>query len=88
MHGPFVNINGTSREALVKQASDVIDAAKALLDALGQACPHGRDYQTAPVGSCNLDRRQWEQWVAHVAHIHTTYRQIGERLVTEGLKDK
>lgn len=43
---PQVNINGTSAEELIAQQVAVINAADALLSALRQAMPHGRDYQT------------------------------------------
>lgn len=41
---PRVHLNGTSRGELVAQQRAVYEAAEALLDALRQATPNGRDY--------------------------------------------
>ena len=41
---PTVHMNGTSRASLVEQRLDVYTAAKALLEAMAQARPHGRDH--------------------------------------------
>ena len=45
---PQVNLNGTSREALVDQQRDVLDALRKLYEAMAEASPHGRDYQFRP----------------------------------------
>ena len=87
--GPFVNLNGTSRESLVKQTFDVSGAAESLIQALGLAAPHGRDYQ--PVG-CNdafkHDRQVWETFLQQVRDIYEEYRITGERLWLEGQSQK
>lgn len=44
MWAPTVHINGTSKEALLEQAVAVCDAARALLQALVEASPNGRDF--------------------------------------------
>jgi hypothetical protein len=43
---PVVNLNGSSREALVEQRLDIQRALIETLAALQRAWPHGRDYQT------------------------------------------
>ncbi len=45
---PQVNLNGTSREALVRQLVDVMRAFTDLQRALADAAPNGRDYQLRP----------------------------------------
>lgn len=45
---PTVNLNGTHRNDLVRQHSDVLAATETLRVALRAAFPHGRDYQLAP----------------------------------------
>ena len=45
---PQVNLNGTSREALVEQQLDVMHAIRALKAAMNEAAPNGRDYQFRP----------------------------------------
>ena len=42
---PQINLNGTSREALVEQQADVVTALATLLKAMSYAFPNGRDYQ-------------------------------------------
>ena len=45
---PQININGTSKDELLRQQSDVVRAYRALSEALADAAPHGRDYQLRP----------------------------------------
>jgi hypothetical protein len=42
---PQINLNGTSRSMLVAQQCDVLDALRALQEAMQEASPNGRDYQ-------------------------------------------
>jgi predicted phage tail protein len=41
---PFVNINSTSRAALVEQRREAMAAIRLAMEALRETCPHGRDY--------------------------------------------
>jgi hypothetical protein len=41
---PRVHLNGTSRGELLKQLVDAQDAVLAAITAVGNALPHGRDY--------------------------------------------
>lgn len=43
---PSVNLNGTSKAALIQYRLDTITALEAALDALREIAPHGRDYPT------------------------------------------
>lgn len=43
---PRVNLNGTSKEALIRQYMDVYHALGVVLTHMHDATPHGRDYQT------------------------------------------
>jgi len=43
---PFVNLNGDSRADLIEQNMEVSKAARALLESLMRASPHGRNYPT------------------------------------------
>lgn len=45
---PVVHLNGTSREALVEQRTDVARKLREALEAMCQACPNGRDYYPDP----------------------------------------
>ena len=55
---PRVHLNGTSRDELVAQQRAVYDAADALLAALRQATPNGRDYY--PLGDDAFRRAREE----------------------------
>jgi|688.fasta_scaffold1240297_2 hypothetical protein len=41
---PTVNLNGTSKAALIQYRLDAITALEAALEALREITPHGRDY--------------------------------------------
>lgn len=84
MHGPYVNLNGASRESLIEAHMAVIKAARDLRQALANAAPHGRDYQTAPDGYIYPDdRNQWACFTGNVSEIEQTYQGIAERLSME-----
>lgn len=68
-HLPVVNMNGSSRDALVEQQRNVRNAARALADALAEASPHGRDYQTAQPGEYQGARKEHEARLLAVRDI-------------------
>lgn len=86
LNGPIVNLNGASRDSLIKQHLAVSEAAEDLLRRVRQAMPHGRDYQTAPVPAVDYDRdrHEWERMARNIDEVLQTYRKITERLATEG----
>lgn len=45
---PQISINGTSRESLVNQQREVIEALDSVVAKMAEAMPHGRDYQHRP----------------------------------------
>lgn len=45
---PLINMNGSSRRALIEQQIDVMRAFDALREVMAEAAPHGRDYQLRP----------------------------------------
>jgi hypothetical protein len=54
---PVVNINGTSREALVEAYTHALDAVYAAMEALEGISPNARDYQTAKPGELEIARK-------------------------------
>ena len=56
---PVVNINGTSREALVNARIAAIESLRSAMQALGECSPNGRDYQTAPNGEYEIARKRY-----------------------------
>lgn len=55
---PQPNINGTSKEALVRQYRDVHRALGEAIELICEHAPHGRDYQTLPAGSFEQARSE------------------------------
>lgn len=55
---PQISLNGTDRQSLVDQQRDVITALDAVIHAMAQAMPHGRDYQYRPA-AYPLARDAW-----------------------------
>jgi hypothetical protein len=45
---PQINLNGSPKERLIEQQCNVMHAASALLKALQEATPNGRDFQFRP----------------------------------------
>lgn len=83
MHGPFVNINGTSREELIAQTKRIRDAATELREALIAARPHGRDYQTVTSILFEADRSQHETMLGLVDIVVKEYSEVMERLLDD-----
>lgn len=51
MQLPQININGTARSDLLEQYLTAKRALDHAIEALAEAYPHGRDYQTLPHGA-------------------------------------
>ena len=66
---PQVNLNGTSREALVNQQVDVLRVLVKLTDAMSEAAPNGRDYQLRPAEFAPA-REAWHERMKLVADLH------------------
>ena len=74
---PSVNINGTSREALVDARRDAFEAVHAAITALRETLPHGRDY----VGRAH----QWAVDRAIYMERHKMLSQLAEDLMNEAV---
>jgi hypothetical protein len=66
---PQVNLNGTSREALVEQQCDVMRALDKLYEAMQEAAPNGRDYQLRPT-EFNPAREAWHERMKLIRDMH------------------
>ena len=69
---PQVNLNGTSREALVEQQCDVMRALDKLYEAMQEAAPNGRDYQLRPA---EFNPAQ-DAWHERMKVIHAMHKEI------------
>ena len=81
---PQVNFNGSSKEALMKQNLKVLKAAKQLLEAMCEASPHGRDYQTLPIEAYRLARSQHEARQQMVISIRDEIEAIAFAISKQG----
>jgi hypothetical protein len=66
---PQINLNGTSRNALVEQQCKVIHALDALHAAMSEAAPNGRDYQLRPAEFAPA-RDAWHERMNAVSAMH------------------
>jgi hypothetical protein len=55
---PQISINGTDKNELMNQQFAIIGALRNLLEAMGEAAPHGRDYQRDP-SQLELAKTAW-----------------------------
>lgn len=55
---PQINLNGTDKQALIDPLMVAYLAARKTSDMLRLCTPHGRDYQTLPVGAYEIARNQ------------------------------
>ena len=58
---PTVHLNGTSRDSLVKQRTDIADALGDVEKAIGQAWPHGRDFYPQGPDALSAAQQVWHE---------------------------
>jgi len=58
---PSVHLNGTSKQELVEQRLAVMEAARALLQAMKGASPNGRDYYPQGDGAYKRAATAWNE---------------------------
>jgi hypothetical protein len=66
---PQINLNGNSRESLVKDYTEALDAQNAALALFLKIDFHGRNYQTLPDGSFEAARKSREVVIDHFRAI-------------------
>jgi len=79
---PTVHSNGTSKEDLVQQHLDIMEAATALLKALHEGTPHGRDY---PRGNHGTAHDAWWKRVEAVERLRSDIEMQAMKITLEGL---
>jgi hypothetical protein len=80
---PIVNLNGTSRQELLRQYVVGIDGLQKAITALREMAPHGRDYPGAD-GVFFSAREQWRDIVGPVERSLETLNGIAEEFATKG----
>ena len=81
MNRPIIHLNGDSAVRLVRQHREVQKAAIALLEAMGRACPHGRNYPFADTYS--PARAEWEALRTNVLAVRDWGGTIMEDLLRQ-----
>lgn len=76
VHPPSIHFNGTSRGALLSQARAVHEATEALLKAMAQAAPHGRDYYPQGEEAYRLARNAHEAKMLAVRDLSEHYFEL------------
>ena len=81
----IVNINGTSNERFEEQARALNAACKQLGQALRDAYPHGRDYQTHPdaENARTLDLVQFNRAFQKLAEIEALAQRYTNRIAKQ-----
>lgn len=74
---PTININGTSKEELIRGRIDAMDAIETAIKALKLITPNGRDYPSN-IDQCMADRNE------HYARINQL-RDVQDQLLEEAL---
>lgn len=78
---PTVNINGTSRDALIIDYSAALHALGLAMIRVEAVAPHGRDYQLAPHRYA-VARTEHRERVSHLQFVIDELRVILEHLGT------
>lgn len=78
---PRVNLNGTSRDALAEQYRVAHRAIGAAIDAMCQATPHGRDYQTLPAGSYESARAEHDARLTKLVSVKNEIEAIALHVI-------
>ena len=80
---PQISLNGTDRQSLVDQQSDVIRALDGVIHAMAQAMPHGRDYQFRP-DEYPLARDAWVERMSVMVGLKREIEQHGIAIMESG----
>lgn len=66
---PIVNINGTSKEELLKPIYNAYRAVQEAYEAVCKTAPHGRDYQVSLEGEYAVARRDFHRRAGELLKI-------------------
>ena len=77
---PSVHLNGTSKEGLVKQLLDAIEAARQLHNALHRASPNARDYYPQGEGVANAAATAWVERMKQVEALESELTEHAMRI--------
>lgn len=81
MQLPTININGTDRMDLLNQYMVVRRALARAIEALGEASPHGRDYQTQEPGALLQAQREHADRMTAIRKVLAEIETLAEHIV-------
>lgn len=81
---PQVNLNGTSKNQLLEQYKKSIIALRNAHDALCNASPHGRDYQTMSPETYRIARMQHTNRTERLSTVTNELEAIYEGIYSQG----
>ena len=71
---PYINLNGASRESLLKDRMKAKKAIGIAIDEVRKCWPHGRDYQTAPHGAFDAAHNKYTKYLNTLQSIENELR--------------
>lgn len=74
MMKPILNLNGTSAEALIEARLNAREAVLALIAALGDVAPNGRDY----IGHPDAFKHDQEIHAERIRFLDRLYNELGD----------
>lgn len=81
MQLPRINLNGTGSSELLEQYLNAKRAIQLAVEALGEAWPHGRDYQTLPPGAHQVAMNEHADRMNRLRAVMAEVETIAESLV-------
>lgn len=80
---PVVHKNGTSRDALLEQLTDLMQALRDAEDALGRASPNGRDYYPLGHNALRDAQNKHREWAVALRKIYQEVEQAAEHVADQ-----
>jgi len=70
---PIINLNGDNAKTLLEGNMEVVKALGALLEAMREVGPHGRNYQLNPDGDYDAARKQYRLHCEQIRAMESFY---------------
>ena len=81
---PSVNLNGTSKEALLKEYVNAMNAVEKAIEMLAQVTVHGRDYWPQGGNVIHLAMHQRSAQFTHLRAVHAELESIAIAISEQG----
>ena len=77
---PTIHLNGTSRETLVNDLCDALEALSKAITAVAKTCPNGRDYYVQGPDAIQEALRQHANRLHNLTAVKNELNEIAEEL--------